>query len=77
MNAYSQNPTQWLQSLGTLLFLVVCFSCKPVDTKTGNTDDKEAKDTVVAAPAKQYDRYWNDAARYFGGLEPLAGSVLK
>lgn len=38
--------------------------------------ETEVRDTVPQEPEVKYDRYWNDLARYLGGLEPLAGSVL-
>jgi hypothetical protein len=50
------------------------WSCRPVSQEVETAQVQE--DTVAQKPDIQYDRYWNDLARYLGGLEPLAGSVL-
>jgi hypothetical protein len=55
------------------LGLMLLASCQP---NNKSQTQAPAQDTVKKAPEIQYDRYWNDLARYFAGMEPLTGSVL-
>ena len=61
--------------IGIVLLVLTCmgWSCRPVSQQV---ETVQVQDTVPPKPEIQYDRYWNDLARYLGGLEPLAGSVL-
>lgn len=66
-------------TLRNLLFvagcLILALSLAACKRKKSPPSKPEASDTTAQAAAPQ-DRYWNDVARYLGGMEPLPGSVL-
>lgn len=61
--------------MALLLLAYGHWACRPVSQQT-ETAQTPTEDTVPPQPEIQYDRYWNDLARYLGGLDPLTGSVL-
>lgn len=59
------------------MVLVSCSDKKTAANATENeTTQPEKPKDPNAAILEKADRYWNDLARYFGGLEPLEGSKL-
>jgi hypothetical protein len=65
-----------------LLIVVLATGCKKgkesSNRQAGHQQAIDSSDALAAskAPTQSYNRYWNDLARYLGGLKPLAGSKL-
>ncbi len=70
-------------SLALLLALSLLFAGCNSNSSSADRTDESSDSTATAEPEKpkgpqiESNRYWNDLARYFGGLTPKDGSLLK
>lgn len=59
-----------------LALIAWASACVQKKSKHAASESKTADSTSKVSVEPQADRYWNDVARYLGGLDPLPGSTL-
>jgi hypothetical protein len=64
------------RAIAVLIILSAATACSRKHSKTEIQGSKQADTTVSQTVLPGTDRYWNDVARYLGGLDPLPGSTL-
>lgn len=76
----SRFPLSLLRGVLFLLatqLLLACGEGSKANNGENSTDSTQASGSAQPEDKLQYDRYWNDLARWLGGLKPLPGSKVK